>query len=87
MSCLSADELRAKAKVLSGLSGLKGHEELNETEREFIRLFADGGAAAALDHVLNHESLWHDPEQYAGEAFLRQFIEAARDYIIRTAKP
>jgi hypothetical protein len=43
------------------------------------------GAAAALDHVLGDESLWHGSE-YAGEAFLRQLIVAARDYIIRTAK-
>jgi hypothetical protein len=42
--------------------------------------------AAALDHVLNEESLWHGPEVYAGEAFLRQLIGAARDYIIRAAK-
>jgi hypothetical protein len=44
------------------------------------------GAAAALDHVLKDESLWHNPEQYAGEVFLRQLIGAARDYIIRSAK-
>jgi hypothetical protein len=44
------------------------------------------GAAAALDHVLNDESLWHYPEEYTGEAFLRQLIVAARDYIIRTVK-
>src|ERR1700722_10760429 len=44
------------------------------------------GAAAALEHVLNDESSWHNPEQYAGEAFLRQLIEAAPHYIIRTAK-
>jgi hypothetical protein len=43
------------------------------------------GAAAALDHVLNDDSLWHGSE-YAGEFFLRQLIEAARDYINRTAK-
>jgi hypothetical protein len=43
------------------------------------------GAVAALNHVLNDESLWHD-SQYAGEVFLRQLIEAARDYINRTAK-
>jgi|ERR1700722_8773054 hypothetical protein len=42
-------------------------------------------AAAALDHVLNDESLWHG-SQYAGEVFLRQLIKASRDYIIRTAK-
>ena len=40
------------------------------------------GAAAALDHVLNDDSLWHGPE-YAGEVFLRRLIEAARDYINR----
>jgi hypothetical protein len=44
------------------------------------------GAAAALDHVLNDESLWHGSDEYAGEVFLRQLIEAARNYIIRTAK-
>jgi hypothetical protein len=43
------------------------------------------GAAAALDHVLDDDGLWHGPE-YAGEVFLRKLIEAARDYIIRTAK-
>ena len=43
------------------------------------------GAAAALDHVLNDEGLWQG-SQYAGEVFLRQLIEAARDYIKRTAK-
>jgi hypothetical protein len=43
------------------------------------------GAAAALDHVLNDDGLWHDSEQYAGEVFLRLLIKAARDYIIRTA--
>jgi hypothetical protein len=43
------------------------------------------GAAAALDHVLNDDALWHG-SAYAGEVFLRQLIEAARDYIIRTAK-
>jgi hypothetical protein len=43
------------------------------------------GAAAALDHVLNDESLWHGSE-FAGEVFLRQLIEPARDYITRTAK-
>lgn len=43
------------------------------------------GAAAALDHVLNDASLWHGSE-YAGEVFLRQLIEAARDYINRTTK-
>ncbi len=42
-------------------------------------------AAAALDHVLNDEGLWHG-SQHAGEVFLRQLIGAARDYIIRTAK-
>jgi hypothetical protein len=40
------------------------------------------GAAAALDHVLNDDSLWHG-SAYAGEVFLRQLIEAARDYINR----
>jgi hypothetical protein len=44
------------------------------------------GAVAALDHVLNDESLWHGTEEYAGEIFLRQLITAARDYILRTAK-
>lgn len=44
------------------------------------------GAAAALDHVLNDESLWHNSEEYAGEVFLRRLIEAARNYIVRTAK-
>jgi hypothetical protein len=43
-------------------------------------------AAAALDHVLDDESLWHGPEVYAGEVFLRQLIQAARDYITRAAK-
>jgi hypothetical protein len=43
------------------------------------------GAAAALDHVLNDDSLWHG-SKYAGEVFLRHLIEAARDYINRTAK-
>jgi hypothetical protein len=43
------------------------------------------GAAAALDHVLNDNSLWHGSE-YAGEIFLRQLIKSARDYIDRTAK-
>ena len=43
------------------------------------------GAAAALDHVLNDESLWHG-SAYAGEVFLRQLIEAARNYIIRPTK-
>jgi hypothetical protein len=43
------------------------------------------GAAAALDHVLNDDALWHASGEYAGEVFLRQLIEAARDYI-RTAK-
>jgi hypothetical protein len=44
------------------------------------------GAAAALDHVLNDESLWHSSEEYAGEVFLRQLIEAARVYILRNAE-
>ena len=43
------------------------------------------GAAAALDHVLNDDSLWHGSE-YAGEVFLRQLIAAARDCINRTAQ-
>jgi hypothetical protein len=42
------------------------------------------GATAALDHALNDESLWHG-SAYAGEVFLRQLIQAARDYIIRAA--
>jgi hypothetical protein len=42
------------------------------------------GAAAALDHVLKDDSLWHGSE-YAGEIFLRQLITAARDYIVRMA--
>ena len=32
-SCLSADELQAKAKVLGLMYGLKKHEEPNETEK------------------------------------------------------
>jgi hypothetical protein len=40
-------------------------------------------AAASLDHVLNDESLWHDPE-VCRRALLRQLIQAARDYILRT---
>ena len=43
------------------------------------------GAAAALDHVLNDDSLWHG-SQPPGEVFLRQLIMAARDYIIRTGQ-
>ena len=42
------------------------------------------GAASALDHVLNDDSLWHSSQEYAGEVFLRRLIEAARDYILRT---
>jgi hypothetical protein len=42
-----------------------------------------GGALAALDHVLNEESL--SSEDAVG-VFLRQLIQAARDYILRTAK-
>jgi hypothetical protein len=42
-----------------------------------------GGAVAALDHVLNDESLSSD--DVVG-VFLRQLIKASRDYIIRTAK-
>jgi hypothetical protein len=41
-----------------------------------------GGAVAALDHVLNDESL---SSKDAVGAFLRQLIQAARDYINRTA--
>jgi hypothetical protein len=44
------------------------------------------GAAAALDYVLNDESMWHSSGEYAGEVFLRRLIESARDYINRTAK-
>jgi hypothetical protein len=40
------------------------------------------GAAAALDHVLNDDSLWHGSE-YASEVFLRQLIVAAR--VVRLA--
>ena len=43
------------------------------------------GAAAALNHVLNDHSLWGG-SAYAGEAFFRQPIEAARNSITRTAK-
>jgi hypothetical protein len=43
------------------------------------------GAAAALDHVLDDQTLWQGP-RHAGEVFLRQLIKAARDYIVRTAK-
>jgi hypothetical protein len=50
-SCLSADELQAKAKVLGVLYGLKGHEEPNETEKEFIRLFA----GEVLDFIAGHK--------------------------------
>ena len=39
------------------------------------------GAAAALDHVLNDESLSKDEVG----TFLRHLIEAARDYIVRAA--
>jgi hypothetical protein len=48
--CLSADELHAKAKVLSGLYGLKGCEELDKTEKEFIRLLA----GEVLDFIEGH---------------------------------
>jgi len=41
------------------------------------------GAAAALEHVLSDEGLWHGRGQ--SEVFLRQLIEAARDYIVRVA--
>jgi hypothetical protein len=44
------------------------------------------GASAALDHVLNDVSLWHGSNEYSGEVFLRQLLEAARDYIVRNAK-
>jgi hypothetical protein len=43
------------------------------------------GAAAALDHVLNDDSLWHGSSEYAGDVLLHQLIEAARDYINRAA--
>ena len=43
------------------------------------------GAVAALDHVLNDESLW-DWSGHSAEEFLRQLIEAAQDYIKRAAK-
>jgi hypothetical protein len=36
--------------------------------------------------MLDDESLWHGPDQFAGEVFLRHLIRAARDYIVRTAK-
>jgi hypothetical protein len=42
------------------------------------------GAAAALDHVLDDESLWNVSDDYPGEVFLRRLIKTARDYIIRT---
>ncbi len=41
------------------------------------------GAVAALDHVLNDESL---SSKDAVGLFLRHLIQAARDYIARTAK-
>jgi len=50
-SCLSADELQAKAKVLGVLYGLKHSEEPNETEKEFIRLFA----GEVLDFIAGHK--------------------------------
>jgi len=50
MVCLSADELHAKAKVLGVLYGLHDHEEPNETEKEFIRLFA----GEVLDFIAGH---------------------------------
>jgi hypothetical protein len=43
------------------------------------------GALAALEHVLNDESLWNW-SGHSGEEFLRQLIEAAQDYIKRTAE-
>jgi hypothetical protein len=49
-SCLSADELQAKAKVLGLMYGLKKHEEPNETEKAFIRLFA----GEVLDFIAGH---------------------------------
>jgi hypothetical protein len=48
--CLSAEELHAKAKVLSRLYGLKDCEEPDETEKEFIRLFA----GEVLDFIAGH---------------------------------
>jgi hypothetical protein len=42
-----------------------------------------GSAVAALDHVLSDASLSSDDTV---GVFLRQLIEAARDYIVRTAK-
>lgn len=50
-SCLSADELQAKAKVLGVLYGLKDCEEPNEDEKEFIRLFA----GEVLDFIAGHK--------------------------------
>jgi hypothetical protein len=50
-SCLSADELQAKAKVLGVLYGLKGREEPDEIEKEFIRLFA----GEVLDFIVGHK--------------------------------
>jgi hypothetical protein len=50
-SCLSADELQAKAKVLGVLYGLKDSEEPDETEKEFIRLFA----GEVLDFIAGHK--------------------------------
>jgi hypothetical protein len=48
--CLSAEELQAKAKVLGVLYGLKDCEEPDETEKEFIRLFA----GEVLDFIAEH---------------------------------
>ena len=44
-----------------------------------------GGAAAAFDHVLNDDALWHSPHSPV-EIFMRRLIESARDYVNRTAK-
>ena len=48
---MSADELQAKAKVLGVLYGLKDCEEPNETEKDFIRLFA----GEVLDFIAGHK--------------------------------
>jgi hypothetical protein len=50
--CLSADELQAKAKVLSLLYGLKKNEEPNKEEKEYIRLFA----REVLDFLAGHRT-------------------------------
>jgi hypothetical protein len=56
LSCLSADELQAKAKVLGRLYGLQADEVPDETEKEFIHLFA----GEVLDFIAGHkvEMLW-----------------------------